>query len=273
MSDEIRILTAPSTTKLADRHRGQVLIGGSHGGVYPAYLAARAGVRAVILSDAGIGKDGAGIASLDYLDALSLPAATVSHASARIADGDDQLARGVISHVNQAAAALGCAAGQSCAACAALLRAAKPWRGEPPAYREARFLLRAAPGEAEVWGLDSVALMGREDKGRIVVTGSHGALLGGRPDGLVKGPPLAAVFNDAGVGIERIGISRLAVLAELGVAAATVAADSARIGDARSAWETGRLSYLNALAEASGAAMGDSVPAFAERISAARGSG
>ena len=84
-------------------------------------------------------------------------------------------------------------------------------------------------------------------------------MLGGGADDAIKVRPLAAVFNDAGVGLEEAGISRLPVLAGMGVAAATVAADSARIGDARSAWESGRLSHVNRRAGALGAKPGDSV--------------
>lgn len=260
------ILTANSVTMLDARHRGTVLLGGSHGGVYAGYLAAKAGARAVVLNDAGVGKDKAGIGSLDYLDRLGMAAATVSHMSARIGDGDDFLARGVISHVNRTAAALGCAAGQSCRDCAETMRAAPDWQGAPPPYAEARFRLRAEPGEPEVWGLDSASLIEPGDDQRIIVAASHGALLGGKPDNAIKVRPKAAVFNDAGVGIEEIGVSRLPVLADMGVAAATVAADSARIGDARSAWETGRLSHVNRLAEFLGAEPGISTQAFVDLV-------
>ena len=255
----IEIVTADSVTRLGASHRGQVLLGGSHGGVYAGYLAAKAGVRAVVLSDAGVGKDRAGIGSLVYLDDLGMAAATVGTMSARIGDGADFLARGIISHVNRTAAALGCAAGQSCRDCAERLRDAPAWHGSPPVYGEARLLLSGVPGEPEVWGLDSVSLIEPADAKRILVTASHGALLGGRADDAIKVRPLAAVFNDAGVGLEEAGISRLPVLAGMGVAAATVAADSARIGDARSAWESGRLSHVNRLAGSLGAKPGDSI--------------
>jgi len=83
------ILCVDTVTMLGSEHRGQVLIGGSHGGIYAGYLAAKAGVRAVILHNAGIGKDEAGIGSLAYLDQLRLPAAVLDHMSARIAEDLD----------------------------------------------------------------------------------------------------------------------------------------------------------------------------------------
>ncbi|MGH7211165.1 MAG: hypothetical protein ACREF1_06845, partial [Acetobacteraceae bacterium] len=66
----------------------------------------------------------------------------------------------------------------------------------------------------------------------------------------------AALFNDAGIGIEWAGIARLAALDARGIAAATVAAASARIGEARSTLEDGVLSAVNASAAALGAAVG-----------------
>ncbi len=265
-----RILVEDSATKLDDHHRGQVVVAGSHGGLYPAWLAAKAGVRGVVLCDAGVGKEGAGVAGLALLAACDIPAVTVSHLSARIADGRDQLARGVVSHVNQPAAQLGCAPGDRCRECCERMRDATMPRHAPrQAFAETRHLLRAQPGEPEVWGLDSAALMRDEDHGRIIVTGSHGGLLGGREDGIVRGPPLGVTFCDAGVGIERAGIGRLAALDARGIPAAAVAVESARIGDARSQWETGRLSHVNGPAARRGVTVGDDLVALVERLAAA----
>ena len=88
------MLVVDSITKLGPDARGEVAIAASHGGVYPAYLAAAAGLRGVVLHDAGIGLDEAGVGCLAYLDALGIPAATVAHTSARIGDGADLARRG-----------------------------------------------------------------------------------------------------------------------------------------------------------------------------------
>ena len=61
------IQVADSITKLGSQLRGTVLIAASHGGRYCGYLAALSGLRGVIFNDAGVGKDNAGIGSLDYL--------------------------------------------------------------------------------------------------------------------------------------------------------------------------------------------------------------
>ncbi len=58
------IRVADSVTRLGSEHVGAVLIAGSHGGIYAAWLAAKAGLRAVILNDAAVGLECAGIAGL-----------------------------------------------------------------------------------------------------------------------------------------------------------------------------------------------------------------
>jgi hypothetical protein len=262
VADEIR--TLDSVTKLTSDYAGSVLVGGSHGGVYCAYLAASARVRGIILSDAGIGKDEAGIGCLAYMDRLGTPAATVSHLSARIGDVADMMARGRISRINDAARALGCAEGEACRSAAEKMRTGSPPSAEAPSYAESRFLL--SDGTVQVWGIDSNSLVRPEDAGHIVVTGSHGALLAGKPETAIRVDALAAVYNDAGIGIDEVGISRLPALDQRGIAGATVAAASARIGDARSAWETGVLSAVNRTAEARGARLGMTVPEFAEAV-------
>ena len=250
-----------SVTHLTAAHRGCVTYSASHGGVYAAYYAATKGVGAVILNDAGVGRDEAGIACLAYFDAIEAAACTVAHTSARIGDGADMMANGVLSGVNKAAAAFGCRVGQRCAEAAQLLTAARPSQKPYETHAESRFLLRDGP--VKVWGLDSVSLVRPEDAGQIVIAGSHGATLGGKPETALKYPARAAVFHDAGVGKDANGITRLAALDPRGIAAATVAAASARIGDARSMWETGRLSVVNATATAWGITVGMSVPEFA----------
>src|SRR5215813_12225359 len=104
------ILTADSITRVGPEAAGAVVVNGSHGGVYAAYLAAKLGVAAAIFNDAGVGRDQAGIAGLEYLAELGIPAAAIGHLTARIGDGADMMARGVVSHANRPAAALGCRA-------------------------------------------------------------------------------------------------------------------------------------------------------------------
>ena len=64
-------LILDSVTVFPPDARGRAAIAASHGGVYAAYLAAKAGMKAVILCDAGVGREHAGIGGLDWLDGLA----------------------------------------------------------------------------------------------------------------------------------------------------------------------------------------------------------
>jgi hypothetical protein len=259
------IVDAESVTALGEAVRDNVLVAGSHAGIIAAFLGATAGARALILNDAGVGRDGAGIAGLDWLERIGIAAAAVGHDTARIGDGADARARGRITHLNATAAALGVRAGMACAEAAERMRAAPPRRTTPPPYAEARFALDTR-AEPVVWGLDSIGKLAPEDAGRILVIGSHGALHGGRPASALPIDAAAAAFHDAGIGIDGAGISRLPVLDDRGIPCVAVAGDSARIGDARSMWETGRVSVPNRTAARLGVAPGDALPTFVAKV-------
>jgi len=267
LGSPLQIVAADSVTQLDDV-AGKVLVAGSHGGIIAAYLGASAGAHALVLNDAGLGKDRAGIAGLAWLEAIGMAAAAVDCMSARIGDGADMLARGVISHANVYAALCGVAVGQSCREGATRMCNAAAPRAQPPPYAEGRW--RVAGGPPEVWALDSIGKLESADAGRILVIGSHGALHGGRRSSALPVDAAAAVFNDAGMGADRIGISRLPALGERGIPAVAVDCMSARIGDGRSSWETGIVRHVNGPAAAAGAARGISVKQFASLVSAAQ---
>src|SRR5215475_8924150 len=125
-NDKAEILTVASCSNVRAEHRAHVVVSGSYGGRYNAYNAAKWPVRAVIMNDAGIGKDGAGVIGLEFLDRIKMAAATADAMTCHIGNGDHMLAHGVISHVNETAAALGCKVGQNVRACAELMRSAVP---------------------------------------------------------------------------------------------------------------------------------------------------
>jgi hypothetical protein len=84
---------------------GDVIVCASHGGFSAGeYVLKNPPPKAVILNDAGLGKDNAGIIALGMLGEKGIAAATVSHNSARIGDSRDTWENGVISHVNSVAA-------------------------------------------------------------------------------------------------------------------------------------------------------------------------
>ena len=251
------IILAPTVTKLPDGSRGAVLVTGSHGGVYPGRLAAIGGVRAVIFHDAGIGRDEAGIGSLALLNALGIAAAATSHLSCRVGDTEDMMRRGTISRANTVAAAYGVIAGTKCADAAARLRRAPLVEVSLAAGKEARTVLQPEAAIRPLVLIDSAALVDADaDRGAVVVTGSHGGLVGGNPAMALRADGFAAAYNDAGIGVEQAGIGRLAALDGRGIAAITVAASSARIGEARSTLDDGIISAVNETAAAIGARIG-----------------
>ncbi len=111
------VLLVDTITKIAPADAGAIVVSASHGGVSSAQFALEVPLKAAFFNDAGVGKDGAGIAALALLQAKNVAAGTVAHTSARIGDAQDMWDCGVISHVNEAALLLGLAPGQ-------LLRAA-----------------------------------------------------------------------------------------------------------------------------------------------------
>ncbi len=259
-------LVLDSVTHLKAHARGQVAVCASHGGIYAAWYAARLGVSALVLHDAGIGRERAGVGGLPWLDGFGIPGAAVAHDSARIGEGADMMARGTLSTVNEAAARLGLRPGMGCAeATARLLAAGLAPGGAPSEMDEARQEM-ARFGEVRVFALDSNGLVGPGDAGHVVVTGSHGGLLGGRPETAVKAAVAAALYNDAGVGVDGAGLSRLPALEARGIPAACLSCFSARIGDGVSSWEDGFVSALNPIAAARGGMIGQSARDFVATI-------
>lgn len=114
------IVIMDSITQLEATDSGAIVVSGSHGGVSSAEFALAVPLRAVFFNDAGVGKEGAGVAALAILQARRVAAGTVAQTSARIGDARDAWQCGMISLVN--AAALGLAPGQ--ALCEALGRLA-----------------------------------------------------------------------------------------------------------------------------------------------------
>lgn len=249
------IITTASVTKLPPEADGGVVIGGSHGAIYAAYLSAKAGARGAIHHDAGIGRDEAGVSGLAWAQRHGMAMAAVAANSARIGDGDDMLRRGLISRMNDLAAGCGVREGQSVAEAAERLKTA-PWpHTAPDPLAEGRTMAGA------ILCVDSLSMADERDRGRVVSSGSHGGVPAGETASLFR--PALALFNDAGFGIENAGVAGLAILDETEIPAATVAALSARIGDGQSTLADGILSKVNEAAYRLGGRLGGSALALA----------
>ena len=108
-----RVIVMDSITKVTPDDAGAVVVSASHGGASSGEFALEVPLRVVFFNDAGVGKDSAGIAALDMLEAKSVSAGAVAHTSARIGDARDMWEHGVISCVNASARKLGLVPGSS----------------------------------------------------------------------------------------------------------------------------------------------------------------
>ena len=241
MMNKNNILITDTVTKLEKEAMKNVVIAGSHGGIYAGYEAAKARVRGIILHDAAVGLDRAGIGSLKYLEKLGIAAATIDYRSAIIGNGNSLANDGIISFVNNIAYEAGCFTGQKAMACAITMQKSPYTTKDIPIYEEARFLIREDSNGVIVRGCDSVSLVKAEDENVIVITASHGEVLASSPTWGKRPKVMAAIFNDAGSEL----VTRLPDLNKLGIPAATVTSNSARIGDARSSYDDGIISYCN----------------------------
>lgn len=118
------VVLLDSISAISTAHAGAVVVSGSHGGrsaggfVLDALARSVPTVRCakpalVVLNDAGIGKDQAGIAALAMLQTHSIACACYSHNSARIGEAQDALDNGIISALNDTAVAMGLRHGQT----------------------------------------------------------------------------------------------------------------------------------------------------------------
>ncbi len=249
-----RVLVADSMSYFDARVQPtDVLVCGSFAGAAIAdQLGLCWGPRALIAHACGVGKDDAGISGLEFCQHLGVPMAAVDTMSARISDGRSVYEAGTIGHANAAAQALGVRVGQ-------------------PTKDAAQRFLDADPGrplERELTDTRTYPLF-QAEKGAILAVWNPLLLLeeGPRPHdvlciGLHSGKvmaewtaavsPRGVIGNDGGLGKDRSGIAGLDALERAGIAGASVAAMSARIGDCRSTYEDGQISALNEIARSRG---------------------
>ena len=102
--------------------------------------------------------------------------------------------------------------------------------------------------------VDSITELSAADAGCVAISGSHGGISSARY--ALAARPLLSVFNDAGGGLDNAGLAALDFLQVHGLAACTVAHQSARIGEARSTLASGVVIDANAAASALGVQTG-----------------
>jgi len=101
--DGVSITVTDSITFLNEINSGDIVVCGSHGGISAGHYAQKHRLKAVFFNDAGIGKNNAGIKSLESLSDAGILACTVDCMSAEIFNGQDVLDNGIITVCNQLA--------------------------------------------------------------------------------------------------------------------------------------------------------------------------
>jgi hypothetical protein len=244
---DARIVTMPSAYYVDATNRGDVAINSSFVGIWPARIMAEHEPRALIGVDCGIGKDGAGIAGIWYLEALGIPAVAAAVADVLLLDGADVYAHGKVSRRNDLAADCGVEEGMSIRAAADLLLENEPAAIDPRERNHRTVALEHESGRKIVC-TDSIAYFLPEDQGQnVLCTGGFAGI-----PNIIRASPRALICSDGGRGRDDSGLAGLAAPFPV----ATVDVQTARMGDGLSTFHEGTISACNAEAEAHGVRVG-----------------
>jgi hypothetical protein len=255
--DGRRVIAMDSARYVDARNRGNdVVVPSSYMGVLPARLMAPHEPRAVIGHDGSIGKDGAGIAGLWYLEALGIPAAAADGMSAELGNGIDLYETGIISRVNILAERCGVTEGMPVRAAAEILLDNDP--GDISAGTKIRREIAATSESGrEIVVTDSIVFALPEDENNVLVTAGHTGRSGAKF--LLEVSPHGFICSDGGMSKNNAGIAGLETTEEAGLAGACCDAWSAPVGDAFKAFDEGTISACNGPARDRGVEVGMTV--------------
>ena len=166
------------------------------------------GQGGVIGHDGCIGKDGAGISGLWFLEALGIPAATADGMSAELGNGLDLYETGVISRLNIYAERCGVVEGMSVVEAAKLLLNNDP--GEVDEGTKIRREVKATTDSGrQIVITDSIVFALPEDSRNVLVTAGHTGRSGA--DFLLEVSPHGFICSDGGRSKNDAGIAGLAI--------------------------------------------------------------
>ena len=212
------------------------------------------GAKAVIATDAGIGKDEAGISGLKHGETIGVPVATIAVLSAETSNGRSTLL-GEISRVNAQAGALGVAPGMPGYEAAALL--AKAPAGKPiptsPGAEEKPVVVDETP-KGRIWAAPGTTAITDKIPNDIVCSGANSSRVSS--DGVIRMGAKGSIANDAGIAKNNSAVEGVMILGERGVPSAAVSTLSARLGEGLSTWNDGVISVINQVAAARGVKVG-----------------
>ena len=255
--DGRRIVAMDSARYVDSRNRGtDVVVSSSYLGVLPARMMAPHEPRAVIAHDGCIGKDGAGIAGLWYLEALGIAAAAADGMSAELGNGLDLYETGSVSRVNILAERCGVNEGMSVREAAELLLMNEPGDVGVGTKIRRKVMVTSDSGRAIVV-TDSIVFAQPEDTDNVLVTAGHTGRSGAKF--LLEVSPHGFICSDGGMSKNNAGIAGLDITADHGLAGACCDAWSAPVGDAFKAYEEGTISACNGPARDRGVEVGMTV--------------
>jgi hypothetical protein len=229
-----------------------VVIAGSYCGAVNLPHAIKAGVKAMIAHNAGIGKEDAGIGALYLGEKHNFPVAAVECMSASISNGRS-MAAGIISHANAQALALGVKPGQNATEAAKLLLSAAPGRpSDVEVPFDKKVFQKGSVGSSRIFASSALTNLLPDDdhSNDVIAWGAHSGAIAA--DLVKKWRVKGWVGNDAGMAKNHTGIGGLLGCNAIGVPAAAVSTMSARIGDGLSTYEDGIISAVNDLARQKG---------------------
>jgi len=180
--------------------------------------------------------------------------------------GESLYESGVVSRLNEDARERGVTEGMAVSEAARLMLE----RDAPAVARTAeeidnRAVVATAPSGRQVVCLDSIAQGRPEDRGRNVLC-SAGHCGRSAAIYLRHVAPWGFIGSDGGRGLNDAGVAVIHIVADDGLACATVDARTARMGDGRSTYEDGVISAVNTTAAARGVAVGQTAKEAAARL-------
>ncbi len=213
------------------------------------------GVKAVIATDAGIGKDNAGISGLLHAETIGVPVATIAAMSAETSNGRETLLLGTISRANAQARALGVEIGMIAYEAAARLAKAPAGKTIPtPLGKEDAPVVVEETAKGRIWATPGTTAIVEKVPNDIICSGANSSRVSS--DGILRIGAKGSIANDAGIARNNTAVEGVTLLEEKGVPSAAVATMSARLGEGLSTWNDGIISVVNAPAAKLGVKVG-----------------
>jgi hypothetical protein len=212
------------------------------------------GVKGVIATDAGIGKDEAGISGLKHGEIIGVAVATIAVMSAETSNGRQTLL-GAISRTNGPARAAGVRDGMVAYEAAALfakLPAGKPIP-TPLGTEEDPVVVETTP-KGRIWATPGTTAIKERIPNDVICSGANSSRV--MSDGVLRMGAKGAIANDAGIAKNNSAVEGVMLLAEKGVPAASVSTMSARLAEGLSTWNDGVISVMNEIAARRGVKVG-----------------